>query len=233
MTSSAALLALQEVDLALDKARASLADAEAGLGEDGELAAARAVVDEKRDALRAAERAFKDREFEADELRAKIEPLEKKLYAGSVTNPKELEDLQRDIESIRRHRSELEDKALQAMDVLERAQQELAEAERRFEELGGAHEREQRDLSARKGDLEREIARLEAQRAEQADAIDAAALALYEKLRATRQGRAVAKVVGGACQGCRISLPVNIIQRARSGSGLVQCTSCERILHVG
>lgn len=233
MTSSAALLALQEVDLALDKARAALAEAEAGLGEDEELVQARQDVAERRDALRAAERAFKDREFEADELRAKIEPLEKKLYAGSVTSPKELEDLQRDIESIRRHHSELEDKALEAMDALERAQRELAEAERRLEELGGAHEREQRDLSARKEDLEREIERLEAERAGQVGEIDATTLALYEKLRATRQGRAVAKVVGGACQGCRISLPVNIIQRARSGADLVQCSSCQRILHVG
>ncbi|MGB2694751.1 MAG: C4-type zinc ribbon domain-containing protein [Dehalococcoidia bacterium] len=233
MTSSAELFALQEVDLALDKARASLADAEAGLGEDEELVEARQAAEERRDALRAAERAFKDHEFEADELRAKIEPLEKKLYAGGVHNPKELGDLQRDIESIRRHRSGLEDKALEAMEALDRAQEEAAEAERHLEEVGGEYAHEQEDLGGRKGRLEAEIARLEEERAEEAKNIDASMISLYEKLRVNHQGRAVAKILGGACQGCRISLPVNIIQRARGGAVLVQCTSCERILHVG
>jgi predicted nucleic acid-binding Zn-ribbon protein len=37
--------------------------------------------------------------------------------------------------------------------------------------------------------------------------------------------------VGGACSGCRISLPMNLIQRAR-GDELVQCVNCERILYV-
>jgi len=36
----------------------------------------------------------------------------------------------------------------------------------------------------------------------------------------------------GLCQGCRISLPMSIVQKARAGVGLVQCVSCERILLV-
>lgn len=232
MTSSAELFALQEADLALDNARVALADTKERLGENGELVEAREAVAACRDALRAAERNFKDREWEADELRSKIEPLDRKLYEGSVRNPKELEDLQRDVVSLKRRRSELEDSALEAMEALERAQQALADAERRYQELNASHEREQQELHARKLDLDREIARLEERRAEEASGIDAAALRLYEELRSIRQGRAVAKVVGGACQGCRISLPMNLIQRARSGAGLVQCSSCERILHV-
>jgi len=42
----------------------------------------------------------------------------------------------------------------------------------------------------------------------------------------------VAKVEGGACQGCRISLPMNLLQKARSGNSLVQCSSCERVLYL-
>jgi predicted nucleic acid-binding Zn-ribbon protein len=32
------------------------------------------------------------------------------------------------------------------------------------------------------------------------------------------------------CQGCRISLPMSVLQRARTGVSVVQCVSCERIL---
>jgi predicted nucleic acid-binding Zn-ribbon protein len=34
------------------------------------------------------------------------------------------------------------------------------------------------------------------------------------------------------CQGCRITLPTSMLQKARAGLGLVQCVSCERILLV-
>jgi predicted nucleic acid-binding Zn-ribbon protein len=232
VASVAELYMLQELDQALEAARAALADAQSRLGEPEELAEARNAVVERQDELRTAEKLFKAREWEADELRRKIEPVEQRLYQGNVQNPKELEDLQRDVESLKRRRSDLEDRALEAMEVLEQAQQALDEAQRELQELTESTGTEQEALGSRQASLQGEIASLESQRAEQAARIDASSLQLYDRLYATRQHRPVAKVQGGACQGCRISLPMNLLQRARSGSGLVQCSSCERILYV-
>ena len=232
MTSITELYALQEVDLALDAARAGLADVQSRLGEAEAVAEAERAVQERREALRAAEQGFREREWETDELRRKIAPLERRLYEGSVRNPKELEDLQLDVESLKRQRGEREDQALAAMEALDQAQQALDEAQRTLQELTDAHQAEQRELLGRGASLEGEIAALVGERAEQATRIDEALLRLYDQLRATRQGRAVAKVEGGACQGCRISLPMNLRQRARGGSEVVQCNNCERILYV-
>ena len=58
-------------------------------------------------------------------------------------------------------------------------------------------------------------------------------LGVYESLRTLKQGRAVARIEQGACQGCRISLPTHVVQRARGGTVLVHCPSCERILAGG
>lgn len=232
MTSITELYALQEVDLALDAARAGLADVQSRLGEAEAVAEAGRAVQERREALRAAEQGFREREWETDELRRKIAPLERRLYEGSVRNPKELEDLQLDVESLKRQRGEREDQALAAMEALDQAQQALDEAQRTLQELTDAHQAEQRELLGRGASLEGEIAALVGERAEQATRIDEALLRLYDQLRATRQGRAVAKVEGGACQGCRISLPMNLRQRARGGSEVVQCNNCERILYV-
>ena len=232
VTSIAELYTLQELDLALDADRASLVDAESRLGESEEVVEARLAMAERQDALRSAEREFKEREWDADEVRRKIEPLERRLYEGSVRNPKELEDLQQDVESLKRRRSELEDRALGAMEALEQAQQAMTEAQRRLEDLTGSYETEQEELRGRLVSLKEEIGVLEGRRIEQAARINGSLLRLYEQLRATRQGRAVAKVEGGSCRGCRISLPVNLIQRARSGNDIVQCSSCERILYV-
>lgn len=232
VTPVAELYALQELDLALDADRAAVADAASRLGEPDELTAARERLAERQEALRAAERLFKEQEYEADEVRAKTDPLEKKLYQGNVTSPKELGDLQRDIDSLKRRRSELEDRALSAMESLEADQRACAEAERELQELSERHRRDVEAAHRRTAELESEIVDLERRRAEQAATIDRKLIQLYDRLQSNRQRRAVAKVVGGACQGCRISLPMNLIQRARNGSEIVQCSSCERILYV-
>jgi uncharacterized protein len=229
--AAATLFALQEVDLALDASRSALEGAATGPDEPEHVAAAREAADAARTAVRTAEKRFKEEEFEADELRQKIEPLEQKLYQGLILNPRELEDLQQDIASLKRHRSDLDDRALATMDALERAQNELKEAEQLLKEVSDAWQSERAEKGDMSTQLAREIAQLEVQRAEREADVDSGSLVLYQRLRDARGGRAVARVVGGACSGCRISLPMNIIQRAR-GSEIVQCVNCERILYV-
>jgi len=231
VTSVSELFALQELDLAIAADRAAIADIESRLDEPEELTEARALLVERQVELREAEHAFKEREFEADELKNKIEPLEKKLYQGTLP-PKELEDLQADIDSLKRRRNTLEDQALEAMEALEQAQKGHEESDRAVGDLAEQYGVEREDMGARRSELESEIARLEEQRAQDAGEVDPSLLRLYEELRSTRAGRAVAKVEGGACQGCRISLPMNVQQRARAGNAVVQCPSCERILYM-
>ena len=231
MTSISELYALQHLDLAAAADHAAIADIDARLDEPEELTEARVAHRSGQEALREAEHKFKESEFEADELKAKIEPLEKKLYQGAMP-PKELEALQADIDSLKRRRSTLEDAALAAMDALEQAQQQASEAEQRVNQLIEEHGAEQEDMGLRRQEIEAEIAQLEQEREEAAAEIDPSLLKLYETLRTNKGGRAVAKLEGGACQGCRISLPMNVQQRARAGNAVVQCPSCERILYM-
>ena len=232
VTSISELYALQELDLAIAADRAAIADLDSRTDEPEELVEARETFRTSQETLRAAEHKFKESEFEADELRRKIDPLEQKLYKGAVTAPKELEDLQADIDSLKRRRSTLEDQALAAMDALESAQQQFTDAEQRVHTLAEQYGVEREDMGVRRQEIDAEIARLGQEREEAAAEIDPALMALYEKLRANKGGRAVAKLEGGACQGCRISLPMNVQQRARAGATVVQCPSCERILYM-
>ncbi len=232
MTSVRQLLALQEVDLELAASRNALQEAEDLIGNTEELELAREEAALRKEELQAADSAFKDAEHEADDLRQKIEPLEKKLYQGTILNPKELDDLQKDIESLKRRRGQLDDEAIVAMDALEAAQRADAEAQSRLDAMEKDHAAGQSELHARIGELKEEIAELEGERGEQAADVEPSLLQLYDRIAAIRQHRAVAKVEGGACQGCRLSLPSSLIQRARGGTNVVQCSSCERILLV-
>ena len=232
MTSIAELYALQEVDLELASDRESLEDVRSRLGDSDELEAAKAEADEKDAALRVAEKQFKEQEFEADELRKKIEPVEQKLYTGKVTIPKELADLQKELESLKRRRSELEDNALEAMDGQEQAQQAAAQAQQDVKSLDASYLAEQEELGQQQTNLESNIAALEGQRNEQAEQIDADMLRLYDRLVAIRPGRAVAQVHGRACPGCRIPPPQNVPPPAPARGPRGRCSSCERILYV-
>jgi len=55
---------------------------------------------------------------------------------------------------------------------------------------------------------------------------------LYRLVSARKQGYAVARIEQARCQGCRITLSMSDMTRARSGD-LVQCDSCGRILYLG
>jgi len=232
MTRVANLYALQEIDSALDACKASLVDVESRLGEADELVEVRQRALERQEALREVEKQQREQEWQIDDLRQKIEPLEKKLYGGTIRNPKELADLQQDVESLRRRQRGLEDRDLEIMVAVEEAQKEANEAQRALSETEEAWNAEQERLRQEQASLHQEIGDLEARHTEQVRLIEPATITLYEALRATRQGRAVAKVERGMCQGCRISLPMNVVHRVRSGAELVQCTSCERILYL-
>ena len=232
MSKISDLYGLQEIDLEMDAKQSALAEAEERVGESEEVQAAaeqveqqRLTVDEMRKRLRAAE-------WEVDDLTTKIQPIEKRLYGGSVRNPKELADIEEDVRSLQARKRTLEDRALDAMSELEDAERALRAAQEESTALTDSWRDEQARLAAEGEALKAALADLEEQRKEQRGRLDAATLALYDALRSAHQGRAVAKIERGTCGGCRISLPMNILQKARGGDTFVQCTSCERILYV-
>lgn len=230
-TAIADLYALQETDAALDQARASVEAAEERLADTSDIEQAREELTERETAWRTADVNQRSIELELESLREKIEPVEAKLYGGTVRNPKELADMQQDVEMLKRQRSGVEDRALEAMAVTEETAAALQEARASLQEIERTRAEENERLAGERERLLQEMAALEARREAQAGAVDRQTMRLYEALRATRQGRAVVRIERGLCQGCRISLPSNVLSRARSGSALVQCTSCERILY--
>lgn len=232
MTTAAELYALQETDLALDGVMARLTDVETQLGETEDLVNAREWVNHCREKARPLRESQKDLDWEAEEVRGKAAEIEKKLYGGGVRNPKELEDLQDDLTSLRGQLKKREDALLETMLELDEAELALKDGEAALTEIEASWKADQASLRDTQATLKEEIGDLQAKRARQADGMDATAESLYQALQERRQGTAVAVVERGLCQGCRISLPMSVLQRARAGVGLVQCVSCERILLV-
>jgi predicted nucleic acid-binding Zn-ribbon protein len=87
-------------------------------------------------------------------------------------------------------------------------------------------------LQEAEGDAGKELARLEAERASTAAEIDASLLANYEQLRGRFGGVAVARVQGGVCTGCHLSLSAADVDRFnRLAPGAhYSCEECGRLL---
>ena len=230
MTVAADLFALQETDIALDSARARLEDTESQLGETEELTSARGWLEAATEYVRQLKSTQSDLEFEADDVRAKVAKVETKLYSGEVTDSRELSDLDADLKSLKNNLQTREDALLTSLEQTEEGEAAAARAQAILADVEARWTASQAQLHAEKADLEPEIERLRAIREEQSSAADRASLSLYDILRDRRDGSAVATVERGMCQGCRITLPRNIIQKARNPGALVQCVSCERIL---
>ena len=230
MTVAADLFALQETDVALDTARARLEETENQLGETNELTSARAWLEAATEYLSQLKSTQTDLEFEADEVRAKVATIETKLYSGEITDSREVSDFDADLQSLKSNLRTREDALLASLEQTEDSEAAMVQIQAALTDIEARWQAAQAHLQAEKAELEPEIERLRAKRDEQAAATDRAWLSLYDLLRQRRDGFAVANVERSMCQGCRITLPRNIIQKARNPGALVQCVSCERIL---
>ena len=232
MTRSRDLYQLQETDSGIDTAQLRLQEIDAELESGDDLSGLESEIRELEDELVQARGQQRSADDAVDDRRATVHALEEKLYDGSVKIPKELKALQDDVQAHQRQLAVLEEQSLGALARFEQGQSGLRE---RQEERASRIQQRSEKIESLESERERLHARLGALRAERekrASRVDPPDLGLYERLRRARGGRAVAKVERGTCQGCRISLPTTIFQRARSGLKIVQCTSCERILYV-
>src|SRR5690242_6387676 len=114
MSRASALLQLQTLDLELDAHRVRLHAIEQELGADPAVQAAQRAVAEGHTALQAARVAVQALEYEAQGLATKLAEVSDRIYGGAVSNPKVLQELQLENESLQRRRTALEEKQFEA-----------------------------------------------------------------------------------------------------------------------
>lgn len=156
----------------------------------------------------------------------------RRMDEGQVSNPKDLERMQSELSSLERRISVLEDEELEVMEQLEEAQTGLdqlaariAETDERLTALASARDE-------KLADLDRELDEVTAHRAPTAEGIPEDLLALYERLRKTKDGVGAAELRARQCGGCRLTLDAAELAEIRQApdSQVVRCEECQRIL---
>lgn len=227
------LLELQELDLSVDRLEARREEIESGQ----ELAEARRRQEgleqrlgEVRMALDAVNGEQTRLEGDAGTIAQKAEAEEKRLYDGSVANPKELEAIQAELKNLGARKTRLEDGILEQMERREQLEgglpqleTEVAEARARAAEIESSSETELREIASA-------LQERAGERATIVRDIDEELLDLYEDLRSKKKGVGAAALVDGVCQGCRQQLSPLELDRIKKVEGVRRCDYCRRIL---
>jgi len=231
MSLAKSLYELHQVDLEIQKKREILDEVSRQLGEKEALDKTRASLLDDEKHLAEIEKQQRDVEWEIDDLRSAIAKVNEKLYGGKVKNPKELLSFDQEVGIFKMNLGRKEDDLLELMTEVEATQDIVKLAAERLKKLEADWRREQKILAQNQAEVEGQLVELAEKRQAATAGISAEALEVYEGMR-SKKGQAVVKVEQGRCQGCRLTLPVSELQRARAGS-LVRCSSCGRILYLG
>lgn len=224
------LFQLQELDIDIEHREQALALKNNQLGKREVLDNARKNLASEQQRLEELKRRHRDAEGEVDDLLEKIASIEKQLYGGKISNPKELSALQHEANTMKAMNEQLENKTLEIIDELETTEKKVASLTEDYQKLEKDWQHEQHQLADEIAGLEKKLTDLKQTRQQLTDQLEPAIVNLYDKIRQQKK-QAVAKVEQGICHACRISLSASVLQKARSGQP-VQCGTCGRILFI-
>lgn len=154
------------------------------------------------------------------------------LDSGSINDPKQLQSLESELESLAKRQSDLEDIELEVMERLEGAQAAVTHLESESARAQGEVQRLTAEVGAVEAEIAAERTSVEVDRGALVGGISAELLALYDKIRADHAGRGAARLHRGRCDGCRIDLPPTEIAslKAAAEDEVLRCEECRCIL---
>lgn len=229
------LLVVQEHDTAADQ----LQHRRANLPERADLAARRAALVElerrlgevqvRRDELARSQKRLDD---DVASIEAKAAEVDKRLYSGSVTAPRELQALQDELTSLKRRQSQLEDQDLEVMVQAEPVDAELEQLQAQRAEVVDDITRLEAAVEAAEADVVTRLREEQDARAAAAAAVPPDLLSHYDHMRSQYKGVVAARLVGATCGNCRLSLSATEVDRIKKlpPDELVHCEECGRIL---
>jgi uncharacterized protein len=229
------LLDVQAMDARADQLRHQRAKLPE-IAEIATLTASRAeLVDKARDQQIVVDdltRAQKKADADVEQVKARRTRDRDRMDQGLISNPKDLERMQHELDSLDRRITTLEDEELEVMEQLEEAQrlldelrQQVTAADERLESLVAARDQ-------RTAEIDAELAGVTSERAPTVEEVPADLLALYDRLRESKGGVGAAELRARQCGGCRLTLDNAEVSQIRSAPSdlVIRCEECQRIL---
>jgi uncharacterized protein len=228
------LLDLQRVDSGIDRLNQRKADLpeQRELDELNEERSVLAVTHaEAQASLDAVAREQTKLETEISQIDEKVTHEQGRLYSGELSNPKELSNIQAELDALRRRKAHLEDQELDVMERREGVEKEHGDLFTALSDLDAKIADTVARRDAASIEIENELGRLTQERAETVPKLHPDVIALYEDIRERRGGVAVGLLENGTCRAC--GLPLSPMQRDEIRRGIdpiIRCENCRRLL---
>lgn len=224
------LYRLQQVDTEIREKKQRLGDVLKAQKEGEEILAARKQVETAVSDVRKWQTRRQDLNLELGSLNDKLTRSEERLYSGNIRNPKELADLQHEVEALGRQRGRLEEETLTVMEQVEEAQKKKTAVDDTLNKLLAQWEKNTVQLKQEQNELALRLHHLTQSRQAQVKLIAPNFLKEYDTLSTKKGGVAVAGLRVNLCLGCRMTIPMNKVKEAQEGQ-IVHCGGCGRILN--
>ena len=152
--------------------------------------------------------------------------------SGAISDPKALERMLGELESLAKRISDLEDVELEVMERLEQLQGSLDAGEAQLVVLEGQIDQAKAALATQQAELKTEFTQVQGERAQLASAIPEDLMALYERIREHKGGVAAAALRRKECLGCGLVLNTAELAMVASAPAddVLRCEECSRIL---
>lgn len=226
-----ALYAVQQKDTLIQRAKKAQSALDNGTAAAAASTEAHAEAARRTSAAHTLTGELKDSELKLETLETKRKNYQQKLYQGSITNARELANMEKEIDMMGRQRSDLDGRVLELMEETEEAREAQTLAEAKAAEAEEHHKQTVAAYQARYKTLDQELVGLNAERQAGAALVeDQAAFKRYETLRAKPGGVGIAKIEAGNCGGCHMTLSSTVIKTVKENAAIQTCENCGRML---
>ena len=137
-----------------------------------------------------------------------------------------------EIELARKKKDSIEENVLEMMERVEQNEQAVKELEEQAHVAKNVFDVEKARLETQYANLANELADLDRQQKTLAEMVEKPLLVRYNRLKTMRKGYAVAQLHDGACGGCQLQLPPQLVAEVKRGDELLDCSYCHRILYM-
>ncbi len=230
MSDVLALFRIQKLELEIIDRTKRIKAINAQLEDDAALQAAQAVVDAAREAYENAAKQANELGTQIASVSDKRSESEARLYSGINNNPRELADMNREVEALARRKSSLEDELRRLAADRDTLLQRAEEAEAELAELQEQQQQENQALIGDRDALSGEVRAMLAQRKEGIQEIPPELFQRYNSMRSAKSNRPVAELRDGACTICGIEQNSSVLSAMYRTDAIVTCQNCGRIL---
>ena len=224
------LARIQHIDSQIDQLVSRLDYIKIKLTDDKELKRINKSLIELRNKFQTSKLKLDNSEKTLLENSKKISQSESNLYSGNIKNPKELQEVENEISSLKRLKSSHEEILFQIMMEVEEISNEIDMVSSNYQTAEDKFNKCTQDMIAEKDTIQKEIDVLFAERKAVEGSISDDSINLYEKLRVSKKGVAVSTVADGVCSSCGSTLTPTQIQTVKSSNLLIPCSTCGRLL---